>query len=50
MYNRYVDGLNTSLPENSDDYIDMGKRLAQKGYKYPPSYAGWYAASYASIR
>lgn len=36
MYNRYVDGLNTSVPENTDDYKDMGKRLATKGYKYPP--------------
>jgi uncharacterized peroxidase-related enzyme len=36
MYNRYVDGLNTMLPETKDDYVDMGKRLAKKGYKYPP--------------
>lgn len=36
MYNRYVDGLNTTLPESNEDYIDMGKRLAKKGYKYPP--------------
>ncbi|MBI3509347.1 MAG: carboxymuconolactone decarboxylase family protein [Bacteroidetes bacterium] len=41
MYNRYVDGLRTSLPENTDDYIDAGKRLAKKGYKYPPSFLLW---------
>jgi uncharacterized peroxidase-related enzyme len=35
MYNRYVDGLDTQLAEE-DDYADMGKRLAKKGYKYPP--------------
>lgn len=36
MYNRYVDGLNTKLPENNEDYVDMGKRMARVGYKYPP--------------
>ena len=36
MYNRYVDGLRSSLPANSEDYIGMGKRMATKGYKYPP--------------
>jgi uncharacterized peroxidase-related enzyme len=36
MYNRYVDGLKTTLPENDGEYKDMGKRLATKGYKYPP--------------
>ncbi|MEO5645196.1 MAG: carboxymuconolactone decarboxylase family protein [Bacteroidia bacterium] len=36
MFNRYVDGMNTSLPEKDEDYKDMGKRLANKGYKYPP--------------
>ena len=36
MYNRYVDGLNTNPPENKDDYVDMGKRMANVGYKYPP--------------
>ena len=35
MFNRYVDGLGTS-PAASDEYPDMGKRLAKKGYKYPP--------------
>jgi uncharacterized peroxidase-related enzyme len=38
MYNRYVDGMHTTLPESDDDYVDMGKRLANKGYKYPPSF------------
>ena len=36
MYNRYVDGLGTSLPQNKDEYPAMGERLATKGYKYPP--------------
>lgn len=35
MYNRYVDGLGTT-PAKTDEYPDMGKRLAKKGYKYPP--------------
>jgi uncharacterized peroxidase-related enzyme len=36
MYNRYVDGLGTSLPDSDDAYADMGKNMARKGYKYPP--------------
>jgi uncharacterized peroxidase-related enzyme len=36
MYNRYVDGLGTNLPAEKNDYIPMGKRMAQIGYKYPP--------------
>ncbi|TFH19719.1 MAG: carboxymuconolactone decarboxylase family protein [Bacteroidia bacterium] len=36
MYNRYVDGLGTNLPDNKEDYEDMGKRMAKVGYKYPP--------------
>lgn len=36
MYNRYVDGLGTNLPQNRDAYADMGKSMARKGYKYPP--------------
>lgn len=35
MYNRYVDGLGTT-PAEIHEYPDMGKRLAKKGYKYPP--------------
>lgn len=38
MYNRYVDGLGTKLPEKKDEYIPMGKRLATIGYKYPPRF------------
>lgn len=38
MYNRYVDGLNTQLPESNDEYKGMGVRLATKGYKYAPSF------------
>lgn len=35
MYNRYVDGLGTLLAED-EEYEIMGRRLAQKGYRYPP--------------
>lgn len=41
MYNRYVDGLKTALPESDEEYKDMGKRLATKGYKYAPSLSLW---------
>ncbi|MEZ5070796.1 MAG: carboxymuconolactone decarboxylase family protein [Bacteroidales bacterium] len=36
MYNRYVDGLRTNLPETKEEYVPMGARMATKGYKYPP--------------
>jgi len=36
MYNRYVDGLGTNLPASKEEYADMGKRMANVGYKYPP--------------
>jgi len=36
MYNRYVDGLGTNLPDSPDDYAGMGLRMAKVGYKYPP--------------
>jgi uncharacterized peroxidase-related enzyme len=36
MYNRYVDGLRTNLPESEEEYVEMGKRMAGTGYKYPP--------------
>ena len=32
MFNRYVDCLNTWAPENNEDYISMGERLANVGY------------------
>lgn len=35
MFNRYVDGLGTS-PASQEEYMDMSKRMAKKGYKYPP--------------
>ncbi len=35
MYNRYVDGLATLTPPNREDYVEMGKRLAEKGYSIP---------------
>jgi len=36
MYNRYVDGLGTNLPKDKSEYLPMGKRLTEVGYKYPP--------------
>ena len=42
MYNRYVDGLNTLLPESDEEYKDMGVRLATKGYKYAPGFILWF--------
>ena len=36
MYNRYVDGLGTNLPESKSEYIPMGERMAKNGYTYPP--------------
>lgn len=36
MFNRYVDGLGTSLPENPSDFKSMGQRMASRGYAYPP--------------
>lgn len=35
LFNRYVDGLATLTPTNSEDYIPMGKRLATMGYVVP---------------
>lgn len=35
MFNRYVDGLGTLTPEHPEDYLEMGKRLAEKGYAVP---------------
>lgn len=35
MYNRYVDGLGT-IPAKKEQYPEMGRRLAKKGYGYPP--------------
>ena len=37
MFNRYVDGLESLTPENREDYVEMGKRLAEKGYVSPTS-------------
>jgi uncharacterized peroxidase-related enzyme len=34
MFNRYVDGLGSLTPGNPSDYIDMGKRMAEKGYVF----------------
>lgn len=33
MYNRYVDGLGTWAPQEKESFKDMGKNLAEKGYK-----------------
>jgi uncharacterized peroxidase-related enzyme len=35
MYNRYVDGLGTEQPENAEMYAQMGKQLAEHGYRTP---------------
>ena len=35
MYNRYVDGLGTIQPTDPDMYIQMGKHLAEQGYRTP---------------
>lgn len=35
MFNRYVDGLASLTPENPEDYVEMGRRLAEKGYAVP---------------
>ncbi|MBN1406921.1 MAG: peroxidase-related enzyme [Calditrichaceae bacterium] len=32
MFNRYVDGLATLTPDEPEDYVMMGKRLAESGY------------------
>ena len=32
MFNRYVDGLGTSAPEDPADYDASGVRLAEHGY------------------
>jgi uncharacterized peroxidase-related enzyme len=36
MYNRYVDGLGTWQPADPEMYAEMGKRLAEHGYRTPP--------------
>ena len=35
MFNRYVDGLNTTAPSDINEYTEMGKRMAEKGYVFP---------------
>jgi uncharacterized peroxidase-related enzyme len=32
MFNRYVDGLSSFTPVGETAYVDMGKRMAEKGY------------------
>ena len=32
MFNRYVDGLASLTPTNESDYLEMGKRMSEKGY------------------
>jgi uncharacterized peroxidase-related enzyme len=32
MYNRYVDGLGTWAPEKNEDYMQMGRDIAEGGY------------------
>lgn len=38
MFNRYVDGLATLTPADQNDYEEMGKRLATKGYVSPANH------------
>ncbi len=33
MYNRYVDGLGTWQPRDESMYAEMGKHLAEHGYR-----------------
>jgi uncharacterized peroxidase-related enzyme len=33
MYNRYVDGLGTWQPPDESMYVEMGKHLAEQGYR-----------------
>lgn len=35
MYNRYVDGLGTWQPHDEAMYADMGRHLAENGYRKP---------------
>jgi uncharacterized peroxidase-related enzyme len=35
MYNRYVDGLGTWQPTDPEMYTQMGKHLAEQGYRTP---------------
>jgi uncharacterized peroxidase-related enzyme len=35
MYNRYVDGLGTWQPRDPEMYAQMGRHLAQEGYRAP---------------
>jgi uncharacterized peroxidase-related enzyme len=32
MFNRYVDGLASLTPTEESDYLEMGKRMSEKGY------------------
>ena len=32
MYNRYVDGLGTWAPQPNEAYVEMGERIARRGY------------------
>ncbi|WP_290797238.1 carboxymuconolactone decarboxylase family protein [Flavihumibacter sp. UBA7668] len=35
MFNRYVDGLGTTIPDNVSDYVAMGERMSSIGYVLP---------------
>ena len=34
MFNRYVDGLNTTAPDDPSEYVEMGRRMAGDGYQF----------------
>src|SRR5665213_1583718 len=40
MFNRYVDGLASFTPTDPNEYVEMGKRMAEKGYVQPPTPKG----------
>jgi hypothetical protein len=37
LYNRYVDGLATALPESPDYFDALGARITTRGYSMPPN-------------
>lgn len=36
LFNRYVDGLGTSLPEDEAAFVEMGHRMISNEYKFQP--------------
>ena len=44
LYNRYVDGLATRMPDDPEFYEALGKRVTTRGYKMPED--GYHALQY----